>query len=215
MNEILHDLNKGFEQKNSSLIYQKILELFQKNNSFFFQKHPLGFNFLNLGKLSDAVEFRLHVWDSRFGSNDNELQIHNHSFDFESFVVSGKIKNTIFRLIKNEGSNGVLYEVKFIDNKSILDVVGENCDIKADSVTFIDEGYFYDLSKDKFHKSEHLVDFSITLLKMIKPTVFNPPLIFSSKRIKELKSFSRSQLKEERNNEIITRVKKICENILL
>ena len=214
MKEALEDINKGFEGKDSYLIYKSLIDLFRNNNDVYFQKHPLGFMFLNLGNISNHVEFRLHVWDSKFVPQDNELQIHNHSFDFESFVIKGKIKNTIYIIKEDIHSNGFLYEVKFVENKSILDIKGDKFCIEINSEKLIEEGCFYDLNKDDFHKSENMSDFSITILKMMKPQVFISPLIFSSKKIIELRAFSRSKLNEDKNYEILSQVIKVCENVI-
>lgn len=213
MERVLENINKGFERKDRYLINKSLLDLLKHNNDIYFQKHPLGFMFLNLGKISNQIEFRLHVWDSKFVPQDNELQIHNHSFDFESFVIKGRIKNTIYILKENIDSNGMLYQVKFVENKTILDLKGDKLCIEISSEELIDEGCFYDLNKDDFHKSDNMIDFSITLLKMIKPQVFNSPLIFSTKRINEFRAFSRSKLNKDKNFEILRQVIDVCENV--
>jgi hypothetical protein len=213
MERALENINKGFERKDSYLIYKSLIDLLKHNNDMYFQKHPLGFMFLNLGKISNHVEFRLHVWDSKFVPQDNELQIHNHSFDFESFVIKGRIKNTIYIIKENIDSNGILYQVKFVDNKSILDIKGDKFCIEIDSEKLIEEGCFYDLKKDDFHKSDNMLDFSITILKMAKPQVFNSPLIFSSKKINALRAFSRSKLNKDKNFEILSQVIRVCEDV--
>jgi hypothetical protein len=213
MERVLENINKGFERKDRYLINKSLLDLLKHNNDIYFQKHPLGFMFLNLGKIANQIEFRLHVWDSKFVPQDNELQIHNHSFDFESFVIKGRIKNTIYILKENIDSNGMLYQVKFVENKTILDLKGDKLCIEISSEELIDEGCFYDLNKDDFHKSDNMIDFSITLLKMIKPQVFNSPLIFSTKRINEFRAFSRSKLNKDKNFEILRQVIDVCENV--
>lgn len=211
---MLENINEGFETKNGHLIYKSLLDVLNYKDDICFQKHPLGFAFLNLGKLSANTEFRLHVWDSRFMPQNIGLQIHNHSFDFESFVIAGKIKNTIYSINENINSDGILYQVKFVDNKSILDLKGDKFEIIIDSEKSIEVGSFYKLNKDEFHETENMLDFSVTILKMVKPLLFNPPLIFSTKKINSLRAFSRSQLNQNKHLEIVRKVIKVCENVI-
>ncbi len=216
MNSIVEKIGIGFETQNAHLIYTCIINLFKTEQTFHFQKHPLGFKFCNLGKLSVNQELRLHVWDrSENIAQDQELQIHDHSFDFESFVVSGKIKNTVFHMNENHKSKGHLYEVKFVDNKSFLEERSGQYYVEIKIEEEIAEGSFYFLSRTEFHKSETISDISVTLIKMIKPSTFKFPKLFSEIKAKEHLLFSRSRLHNHENIETINLVTKLCKQRLI
>lgn len=60
--------------------------------------HPDGFPWViqDIGllglRMDDSREYRMHVWDPAFA--DVEAPIHDHPFDFVSFVIAGEMTNT-------------------------------------------------------------------------------------------------------------------------
>lgn len=216
MKHIINEIAECFEQKNSKLLYPSLIKLLKTNNEFIFQKHPLGFKFLNLGSISESQDLRLHFWDSILDTpQDEDLQIHNHSFDFESVVLIGKIRNEIFQLTENEYSNSRLYEVKFVDNKSFLEKQKGNFEINIKTSEEIDEGNFYFLNRNEFHQSNVILNNAITLIKMIKPTVFKSPMLFTRKSVKEHLTFSRSKVFSQNSSDTIIRIINLCQEKLI
>ncbi|MBI6116726.1 hypothetical protein [Salegentibacter maritimus] len=121
MDKDVLNINRGFITRDSEKIYSSLLSYIINNiRKIVFQKHPLGFKYFKLGKISNTEEFRLHFWIDTNENQDNELQIHDHSFNFESFVVYGILKNTKFKSKKDISSNGYIYNVKFRNEKSRL-----------------------------------------------------------------------------------------------
>jgi hypothetical protein len=215
MEELIKKIDYGFINKDAEIIYKSLIEYFILNaNNIFFQKHPLGFKFLNIGKVSLYEELRIHIWDNKDDNQDNDLQIHDHSFNFESLVIFGKIKNIIYGLQNNSNSNGYIYKVKFVDNKSCLELISDNIEVKIKSSEIITEGNFYFVKNDEFHESINIENYSITLLKMIKPHIFKPPIVYSPKKIKEFMSFKRSYLSKMECNQISKIVIEKCRNQL-
>ena len=215
MHKILKRINQGFLNKDPYLVYKNIKDYFESNsNDVKFKKHPLGFIFYNLGHLSDSEEFRIHIWDKNYYSQDDDLQIHNHSFDFESFVVIGKIENVCYQLNEDSQSFGYKYQVKFVDNKSFLDLLSHNIKIEIISKEFISAGKFYKLFRSEFHESYNLDPFSITLIKIVKPESFNPPIVYSPKKIKNYLSFNRSDFSNDESKLIINKIIEVCKERL-
>jgi hypothetical protein len=214
MQELIKKINYGFNNKDAKIIYTNLIEYFSLNNNVNFQKHPLGFKFFNIGKLSLHEELRIHIWDNKDDNQDNDLQIHDHSFNFESLVISGKIQNIRYELQNNLNSNGYIYRVMFVDNKSCLELISNNVEIKINSTEIITEGNFYFVNNDEFHESINIENYSITLLKMIKPLIFKSPIVYSPKKIKEFMSFKRSYLSKEESKEISKLVIEKCKNHL-
>ena len=62
MEELIKKIDYGFINKDAEIIYKSLIEYFILNaNNIFFQKHPLGFKFLNIGKVSLYEELRIHL----------------------------------------------------------------------------------------------------------------------------------------------------------
>jgi quercetin dioxygenase-like cupin family protein len=212
---IIEEIGASFDSKDSKSIYSCLIKLFEVNQNLIFQKHPLGFKFCNIGQISNNQDLRIHIWDNDLNiTQDEELQIHNHSFDFESFIVSGRIKNTVFKLKNGINLNGHLYEVKFVDNKSFLEEQAGSFDIEITLDEEFNEGSFYFLNRNEFHQSKCTTNFSITLIRMIKPSVFKSPMLYSTKSVKQHLTYSRSPISSQENREIINQILKLCKGHL-
>ncbi|MYA60689.1 MAG: hypothetical protein F4X40_09100 [Chloroflexi bacterium] len=83
-----------------------------------FRVHPLGFFFLKYCAGNEQAR-RIHVW---LGNNATRTtnQLHLHSFDIESVVVVGKIRNELFRYRETAGGAVMEFEVSYNDGKSLL-----------------------------------------------------------------------------------------------
>lgn len=203
MDKDIVDINNGFVERDNKKIYLSLLSYIQNNKQkIFFQKHPLGFKYFKLGKISDTEEFRLHFWIGTHDNQDNDLQIHDHSFDFESFVVYGSLKNTKFSSKKNKIQNGFIYDVKFRNEKSRLVLNSSEQGLEISSCEIIKTGNFYYLKSDEFHRSENINNLTISVLKIIKP-VNKIAHVFSPKKLTELHSFDRSLISTSVNQNLI------------
>src|SRR5690606_2033249 len=170
-----------------------------------FQKHPLGFKYFKLGKISETEEFRLHLWISTNEYQDDDLQIHDHSFNFESFVVYGSLKNTIFISKNDDNSNGYLYDVIFRNEKSRLVLNSNNQLLKILNFEVIKTGEFYYQKSDELHESQNINDLTISLLKIIKPEN-KVARVFSPKVLSELPSFERNFVADIENLELLNQL---------
>jgi len=196
--EILN-INNGFEKKDANEIYLSLL-LFVENNKkkIRFQKHPLGFKYFKLGKISKTEELRLHFWVETNENQDDDLQIHDHSFNFESFVVYGSLKNNKFITKYDNNANGLIYNVRFRNGKSRLTLDSKNQLIELISSQIIKNGEFYCLNRNELHKSENLSESTISLLKIIKPEN-KVTQVYSPKILKEIPSFDRTFISDIEN----------------
>jgi len=206
MNRDILNINNGFITRNNQEIYSSLL-LYIKNNKekIKFQKHPLGFKYFKLGKISETEEFRLHFWISTNENQDDDLQIHDHSFNFESFVVYGSLKNTIFISKNDDNSNGYLYDVIFRNEKSRLVLNSNNQLLKILNFEVIKTGEFYYQKSDELHESQNINDLTISLLKIIKPEN-KVARVFSPKVLSELPSFERNFVADIENLELLNQL---------
>jgi hypothetical protein len=174
------------------------------NKSIFYENIPEQIRWSDFHDLNKTIyDTRIKIGLSKLNKfllvNKINFIIRGHNDDYENaFLLSNdtKIANIIKQHKVIDKNPGLIsypnypYFVLGLNNESI-----------------------YDLNKDDFHKSDNMLDFSITILKMVKPHVFNSPLIFSSKKINELRAFSRSKLNKDKNFEILSQVIRVCEDV--
>ena len=91
-----------------------------------FKRHPLGFYACTLFE-ENSRKIRLHYWDL---STNNELQsselmIHDHIFDFKSWILSGSIENIEYEIDK-KGIIYYLYSTFYEEDCSILGGVSKS-----------------------------------------------------------------------------------------
>lgn len=211
MTEDILNINKGFIKRDSDKIYSSLLSYIANNKEkIAFQKHPLGFKYFKLGKISNKEEFRLHFWIGTNENQDDDLQIHDHSFNFESFVVYGNLRNIKFNSKTDLTSNGYIYDVKFRNEKSRLVLNSEKQFLETISSEVIETGGFYCIESDELHKSENLNNLTVSLLKITKPKN-KIARVFSPKELNGLPSFERTLILDNENIELL---KKLTEKII-
>jgi hypothetical protein len=202
----LEKINIGFKTKDNRIVTENLNSYFVlKRKEILFQKHPLGFKYFKLGNISNFEEFRLHFWINTNEKHDDDLQIHNHSFDFESFVVSGSIINNKYEIIKSNNSEGYVYDVKFRNEKSKLILNTDNCYIQHSESVKINCGEFYSMISSEFHESINNEDLTITLLKITK-SCDKTASVFSPKELASLSSYERTTLTVEENLKLIDKI---------
>lgn len=202
----LEKINLGFNSNNKRVVIDNLNSFFVLNrNTILFKKHPLGFKYFKLGDISNFVEFRLHFWINTNEKHDIDLQIHDHSFDFESFVVSGSITNNKYEIISSSTSKGYVYDVKFRNEKSKLILNTDNCRIQHTESVRINCGEFYSMISSEFHESINNEDLTITLLKIIKSND-KTARVYSPKKLSSLSSFERTTLTFEENLKLIDKI---------
>jgi hypothetical protein len=202
----LKNINLGFKSSDAHQIYSELRIYFDNcRDEIYFQKHPLGFKYFKLGNISATEELRLHLWTKTNENHDDDLQIHDHSFNFKSFVVFGLLENHLYKPIYEKDAVGFIYDVKFRNEKSRLSIDSSKqklVDIKSEKLT---TGNFYDINSDEFHKTENLLEPSLTLIKITKPQN-KVARVFSPKRLSKLSKFEREFLSEQENKILIDEV---------
>jgi hypothetical protein len=83
------------------------------------RRHPL--NFL-VARVEDEAgcALRLHLWDERFRFKQDGLEVHDHTFDYESFVVDGVVEQTIYDAVPDTNGTHEVLEVSYSHGGSAL-----------------------------------------------------------------------------------------------
>ncbi|WP_226633921.1 hypothetical protein [Novosphingobium profundi] len=128
------------------------------------RRHPL--NFLAARVEDDAGNaLRLHLWDERFRFKQVGLEVHDHKFDYQSFVVDGSVEQTIYEAIPDsEGAHEVL-EVSYSGGGSILQRSGKHIQLFELRREKYSSGVLYELPHGVLHRLDLVGSSAMTLVK--------------------------------------------------
>lgn len=117
-----------------------------------FRFHPLGFIACTL-LTEGSLKLRLHYWPARGGAQQSpECQIHDHLFEFQSWVLSGAVENIEYV----EGAYGTeysVYETEYHDDQSILTKTGRVLPLIESSRTIFSAGTSYSVRAGTLHET--------------------------------------------------------------
>lgn len=84
-----------------------------------FKMHPLGFIACTL-LIEGPRKLRLHYWPVTGGAQQSaECQIHDHLFEFRSWILAGAVTNVEYKISRN-GPEFSTYRTEYSDERSIL-----------------------------------------------------------------------------------------------
>jgi hypothetical protein len=128
-----------------------------------FQLHPLGFFYLQ-DALGDGSTRRIHVWLPN-GPDRPENDRHQHTFDFESFVVTGRIRNELFQFAEEVNGPETEFSVTYEGQRSIVTPSGRRGRLLPIAYFDLMEGASYRLEAGVIHRAAVITRPCITLLK--------------------------------------------------
>ena len=114
--------------------------------------HPLGFIACTL-LTEGSLKLRLHLWPAHGGIQQSpDCQIHDHLFEFKSWVLSGTVENVEYQ--KNaSGIEHSVYKAEYRDDQSILTKTGELIRLEEKSRTAYETGMSYSVSSGTLHET--------------------------------------------------------------
>jgi len=136
-------------------------DLANKNLAAKSYSHENGFAKLVIWENENSMfRLRLHFWD---GSNKINSNIHNHRFNFTSFILKGAIKNFTW-ILDDKGDNFSYYHyLPRLENGTYkMHKIG-NAKLRISEETILTEGDVYYLSHETLHTSENWSENLVTL----------------------------------------------------
>lgn len=120
-----------------------------------FRSHPLGFYACTL--LSEgARKIRLHFWPrDEVLSQSHDCQIHDHLFEFKSWVFSGSVENIEYK-ISLDGEDFSVYRTEYRGNVSVLKKTGASCKLSLQQRYTYNAGSCYEVAAGSMHKTIRL-----------------------------------------------------------
>ncbi|WP_353172492.1 hypothetical protein [Acinetobacter rudis] len=161
-----------------------------------FTRHPLGFYSCTLLE-EQPFKIRLHYWNPLV-TNDlqsSELMIHDHIFNFKSWIMSGSIENIEYTK-DDEGSEYSIYSGFYEKEYSILRKTPDFIKIREKNTQILKKGESYEMLAGILHKTRSLESATFTVL-LTEDTNLNKPLVLGSKEIRDAEYiYKRSEVNE-------------------
>lgn len=152
MIQSLEKIEYLLEQKNITLA--DLLKLRSKLNVPF-RLHPLGFFACTL--LTEGTrKLRLHYWPVAGATQQSpECQIHDHLFEFRSWVLTGAVENIEY-IISSEGRELAVYQTEYSGNQSILSKTDFTLKLTEQKRKLYQAGSSYSMSAGVLHETVRL-----------------------------------------------------------
>ena len=127
------------------------------------RRHPLGFLIARIDG-ADGTALRLHFWSKAWNAPQIGFEVHDHAFDFESFVVGGQVRQTIYEMLTAPTGDCRVYSVGYERGRSTL--------VASDRVTYLEAvssesyvgGQAYSLPAKVLHRLECVSAEAVTLV---------------------------------------------------
>ncbi|WP_288403653.1 hypothetical protein [uncultured Acinetobacter sp.] len=129
-----------------------------------FKVHPLGFYSCTLLHENNQ-KIRLHYWDSITNAEQqsSELMIHDHIFDFKSWIMLGALENIEYEE-SDEGERYYLYSTKYENDSSILKITDDSLKITYKNSSVYTQGMSYVMGANVLHKTRSVAERTFTIL---------------------------------------------------
>jgi hypothetical protein len=117
-----------------------------------FKLHPLGFLACTL--ITDGSRcLRLHYWPVAGAVQQSAAcQIHDHVFEFKSWVLSGAVENVEYTL-SDDGTELALYRTEYVGDESILLKTTDRLKLKEASRSVFGVGTSYGVPARRLHET--------------------------------------------------------------
>ena len=144
-----------------------------------FRLHPLGF--IACTVLSEGPwKLRLHYWPVAGGSQQSpNCQIHDHLFEFKSWVFAGEVQNIEYSVCKSQsGFEMAEYRTEYANDLSILSKTGRTLRLMESRRTTYQAGSTYSLSVGVLHETIRLGMSPAFTVLVAQEVSAAPPLVF-------------------------------------
>jgi hypothetical protein len=148
--------------------------------------HVKGFNSIILFQ-ADNLTIRLYVCkpgETQLNPNNDNVLVHNHSFDFQTQVLTGYMENAVYELSECQTKEGVWYQylyesaLKNYDQKMRLKFIDKNY-LNLNQIERVEIGSSYFLRHDEFHRIFLPNDRLVSMLFWQHQKIDNTPIVFS------------------------------------
>lgn len=168
-----------------------------------FRAHPLGFISCVIFVEGDR-KARLHIWSTSEKLSQGEgVTIHDHVFDFTSWVLAGEIVNRCV-LIDGAGTPSSVYEASYTSDSSVLVRKNEILNIMDGEIQKYSTGMRYSMRAGQLHETRS-IDSNVAVTVLITHDVSaSPPLVIGSLSAHDKHEYHRRLISRDELNEVIS-----------
>lgn len=160
-----------------------------------FRFHPLGFVACTL-LTEGSIKLRLHYWPVHGGvQQSSDCQIHDHLFNFQSWVLSGAIENIEYER-SEVGKEYSVYETEYRDDQSILTKTGQLIHLVEQGRAVFKEGESYSIAAGTLHETGRVGGSPACTVLIASDVSSTAPLVLGSKAGLDRYSYTRSVVEE-------------------
>jgi hypothetical protein len=175
--QLIFDIYSQILEQNTDILNSNIQVLLSdllNESQSHFQAHPLGFIYIRFPIMHNFL--RLHIWPrGKRARQEPFFPIHNHIYDFTSYVLLGPIRNIVYRISELATGAHQLFSVEYLPESSNLIPTKKSIAIQVSDDNLIQAGHFYQMAQAQFHES--IVDedsMTVTLLSTCYTTQKTP-----------------------------------------
>lgn len=182
MNSLITSLFESYSKSKAIKVIDYMVQSSESLEAFW---HPLGFIHIKLFKRG-SENFRLHIWPQKQRSKTStNYPIHNHIYDIESIVLSGRIGCQNYEVRQSKTSNSSLCDVLYFKDKSVLKSTKKKIKVIEKNLSWTNADNSYCINKGEFHQSVVPEgEFSATLLRNYNYSAdSNPKVVVNSIKI--------------------------------
>jgi hypothetical protein len=161
-----------------------------------FRFHPLGFIACTL-LIEGSVKLRLHCWPAIGGVQQSpDCQIHNHLFDFRSWILSGAIENIEYES-SGIGEEYAVYQTEYAGDQSILTKTDQLLRLVPRSRMVFCKGQSYSVASGAFHETARVGEYPAVTVLIAKDVSSAAPLVLGPKTGSAYCTYTRSLVEED------------------
>ncbi|WP_448138441.1 hypothetical protein [Sphingobacterium siyangense] len=164
--------------------------LSREGNEIEFYLHPLGFIYSRIFT-SENEQLRIHIWPKNYSKKD-DLYIHDHYYDLNSWILLGEIKDLLYDVsVTTNTGKFIVYEGSYNDNENYRYLKPSNlfCNIIKIKERLFTKGDKYFIEKSKYHSNEIMFkdsDYTCTLVLTQNPNRVHSPKVLGKVKKHEI-----------------------------
>ena len=160
-------LREAYVTGSSNLVKAQIpplIEHLKKSNCLdnLLRHHPLGFMYGRLFEFQNGDCLRIHVWSNSSKTQQPLMNIHNHYYTVNSYVLSGEVNNSKFEVYQEDEPTHAVFKGTYGKNdERVLTRTPIKYCLKLIEQEIIEAGELYIIEKDEIHSGGAETDFAV------------------------------------------------------
>lgn len=126
--------------------------------------HPLNFVAMRISD-EKGTSLRLHLWDQRFRFGQESFEIHDHSFDLDSYVVQGSVEQVTYEIEPDDDGDSDVFAVRYSpEGSSMLEPTSRGASLRTVGRTTFEVTDRYQLPHARLHRLNLRSEKAMTLV---------------------------------------------------